>query len=75
VVAFSSGNKVVVLGVVERKLVKLGTVDKPAKYGPLVAHPIDRREELWFVDKPAGVHYRLTNHDALLAAAAPKKKK
>ncbi len=75
VIAVSSGNKLVVFGVVERKLVKLGSIDKPAKYGPVVAHPVDAREELWFIDKAASKHYRLTYHVALRAAKKPKKKK
>jgi hypothetical protein len=75
VIAVTSGNKLVVFGVAERKLVKLGSVDKPAKYGPVVAHPVDTREELRFIDRETSKHYRLTNHDVLLAATKPKKKK
>ncbi|MGE0402635.1 MAG: hypothetical protein AB7T06_38385 [Kofleriaceae bacterium] len=75
VIAVSSGAKLVAYGVLERKLVKLGTVAKPAKFGPVVAHPVDTREELHFIDKAGSKHYRLTNHDLLLAATKPKKKK
>lgn len=75
VIAVNNNAKLVVFGVIERKLVKLGTVDKPAKFGPVVAHPPDTREELHFFDKANSKHYRLTNHDLLLAAKQPKAKK
>jgi hypothetical protein len=75
VIGVNAGAKLAVFGVVAHQLAKLGTVDKPAKYGPVVAHPVDTREELWFIDKQSSKHYRLANHDLLLAATKPKKKK
>lgn len=75
VISVNAGTKLAVFGVVAHQLVKLGTVAKPARYGPVVAHPVDAREELWFIEKPSSKHYRLVNHDLLLAATKPKKKK
>ncbi|MFN0249902.1 MAG: hypothetical protein ACKV2T_23665 [Kofleriaceae bacterium] len=74
VIAVNNNAKLVVFAVIERKLVKLGIVDKPAKFGRVVAHPMDSREELHFFDKASSKHYRLTNHDLLLVAKKPKKK-
>lgn len=74
VIAISTKNKLAMFGVVDQKLVKLGSIDKPAKYGPVVAHPVATREELLFVDKESSKHYRLTNQRELLAATKPKKK-
>ncbi len=75
VISVSAGKKLTVFGVTNHQLVKLGTVAKPAESGPVLAHPEDTREQLVFFDREGASYYQLVNHDVLLAAAKPKKKK
>jgi hypothetical protein len=59
-IATRASTKVTVFTVVDHRLVELGSVDTPAPYGSVLAHPEDTRKELVFFDKTS--YYRLVRH-------------
>lgn len=66
-IATRAGTQLTVFGVVDHRLVEVGTIDTPAPHGSLLAHPEDTRQRLVFFDKTS--YYRLVHRDALVASA------
>ena len=56
IVAVNGGKKLAIYRVVADRLVELGAVDKPSKYGTLFSHPRDARREIWLRENALEPH-------------------